>query len=58
LVENVRIGAKIYQDLNGFEGRMDKKIDFQWIRGLPFHSHFALTVTGMPIKKGRPKAAF
>ena len=22
---------KIYPDLNGFEGWMDKKLDFQWI---------------------------
>jgi hypothetical protein len=23
---------KLYPDLNGFEGWLDKKIDFQWIR--------------------------
>jgi hypothetical protein len=26
------IFSKVYPDLNGFEGWMDKKIDFQWIR--------------------------
>jgi len=26
----------LYPDLNGFEGWMDKKIDFQWIRNQLF----------------------
>jgi hypothetical protein len=26
----------LYPDLNGFEGWMDKKIDFQWIKIQPF----------------------
>jgi len=30
------MGVKIYPDLNGFEGWMDKKIDFQWIRSQLF----------------------
>jgi hypothetical protein len=38
------IFSKVYPDLNGFEGWMDKKLIFNGLDAIYFHNHFALTI--------------
>jgi hypothetical protein len=35
----------VYPDLNGFKGRIDKKMILNGLEANCFHNHFALTIT-------------
>jgi hypothetical protein len=36
--------VNLYQDLNGFEGWMDKKLIFNGLEAICFYNYFALTI--------------
>ncbi|MFZ4473657.1 MAG: hypothetical protein ACOYPR_00600, partial [Saprospiraceae bacterium] len=44
------IFSLVNQDLNGFEGWMDKKLIFKGLKSSHFHKHLALAICGF--KKG------